>query len=135
MMKTRILLTMLSLMVLIMPACLPTDDVDPDNPVEKFLGVWKVNETCSRMNYDVEILQDPGNSAQILIYNFGNPGSGYDPAVGLVVSNTIIIQPQNIGEGWSVSGNGTYKTDGTVSWDYSLTILSVEYSCTAKYFK
>ena len=134
-MKTRIFLTMLSLMVLIMPACLPTDDVDPDDPVDKFLGTWKVNETCSRMSYDVDISKDPGNSAQVLIYNFGNPGAGYDPAVGLVVSNTIQISPQTIGEGWTVSGKGTYKSDGTISWNYTLIIASIEYSCTATYFK
>jgi hypothetical protein len=135
-MKTRIFIIIIGIIVLYMPACLPTDeDVDPDDPVAKFIGVWKVEENCSRMNYNVEIQHDPGNSAQILIYNFGNTGSGYDPAVGLVVSNSIYVNPQTIGEGWTVDGKGTYQSGGTISWDYSLFIPPSDYECSATFFK
>jgi hypothetical protein len=133
-MKTRIFLIVVGILALHVPACLPIDeDVDPDDPVAKFLGVWKVNETCSRMNYNVEILQDPGNSAQVLIYNFGNPGTGYDPAVGLVVSNTINVFAQTIGEGWTVNGTGTYQSGGNISWNYTLIIQPNEFTCSATY--
>ena len=133
-MKTRALLILISLAALQMPACLPADEVvNPDDPVAKFLGSWKVNESCKRMNYNVDILQDPGNTSQVLIYNFGNPGQGYDPAVALVVSNTIYVSSQTIGEGWTVSGKGTYQVGGTISWDYVLIIPPVEYSCTATF--
>lgn len=126
---------MISCLALQLPACVPTEDVNPDDPVAKFLGSWKVTETCSRMNYNVDIQQDPGNSAQVLIYNFGNPGSGYDPAVGLVVTNSIIVSSQTIGEGWTVSGTGIYQSNGMISWDYSLLIPPSDYSCTARYSK
>ena len=116
-----------------MPACVPVDDTNPDDPVTKFLGEWNVNESCRKLNYIVDIQQDPGNSAQVLIYNYGNPGPGYDPAVGLVVSNTIQVQPQTIGEGWTVSGNGTYMTNGTISWDYTLIIPPSQYDCSAAF--
>ncbi len=133
-MKTRIFLVLISLLALQMPACLPVDeDVDPDDPVAKFLGNWKVNETCNRLNYYVEIQQDPGNSSQVLLDNFGNPGTGYDPAVGLVVSNTIHVTAQTIGEGWTVSGTGTYLSNGTISWDYTLIIPPQENSCEATF--
>lgn len=123
---------MISLLVLQIPACLPTDDnVDPDDPVAKFLGVWKVNETCNRLNYNDTIVQDPGNNSQVLIYNFGNPGPGYDPAVGLVVSNSIHVSSQIIGEGWTVEGKGTYQPDGTITWNYTLVIPPYEYDCSA----
>jgi hypothetical protein len=133
-MKTRTILLMIALMAIQVPACLPTDDdVDPDDPVTKFLGAWKVIETCNRLNYDVQIQKDPGNTAQVLLYNFGNPGPGYDPAVGLVVSDDIYISSQTIGEGWTVSGQGTYQSNGTVSWDYILIIPPSQYDCTATF--
>ena len=131
---TKFLLFTLMLIVSIFPACLPEDeDVDPPDPVDKFLGEWKVNETCSRMNYTVQIDPDPGNSAQVLIYNFGNPGPGYDPATAIVTSNSITVTQQTIGEGWTVSGIGTYQTGGSISWNYSLVIGPSSYSCTASF--
>lgn len=133
-MKTRIFLIFLSLLALQMPACLPVDeDINPDDPVAKFLGQWKVNESCRRLNYNVDITQDPGNSAQVLIYNYGNPGPGYDPAVGLVVTNNVYVSSQTIGEGWTVSGKGTYQSDGTISWDYELIVPPQEFGCVATF--
>ena len=123
--------------VCLLPACgTETDDnVNPTDPRDKFLGEWKVNETCNRLNYTVQISADPGNSTQVLIQNFGNPGPGYDPAVGLVVSNAITVGSQLIGEGWTVSGTGIYQTGGTITWNYSLKIGQETYSCSATYSK
>lgn len=109
------------------------DDVDPTDPVAKFLGTWKVSETCTRMNYNVEISRDPGNSAQVLISNFGNPGPGYNPAVGLVVTNSIFVSSQIIGEGWTVDGKGTYQSNGNLTWEYSLIIGPDQYDCNSLY--
>lgn len=135
-MKSFAKLIILGLLVTFAPACLPVDEeVDPGDPVEKFIGKWKVAESCHRLNYDVDILQDPGNSVQVLLYNFGNPGSGYDPAVGLVLSNSIRIEAQTIGEGWTVSGKGTYQSNGSITWDYTLVVSSDEYTCTATFTK
>jgi hypothetical protein len=135
-MKTRMLLIALGILALLVPACLPTDNnVNPDDPVAKFLGSWNVNESCRKMNYSVDIQADPGNSAQVLIYNFGNPGPGFDPAVGLVVSNTVNVSTQNIGSGWSVSGKGTYLSNGNISWTYELFIPPSQYNCSATFSK
>ena len=135
-MKTKLLISLAGMIMLLFSTCLPVDeDVDPADPIAKFLGVWNVNETCNRMNYNVEIVTDPGNSAQVLIYNFGNPGAGYDPAVGLVVTNTIYVSSQNIGEGWMVDGEGTYLSNGTIAWNYDLTIPPNNYTCSATYSK
>jgi hypothetical protein len=135
-MKTKIFLIMLCVAALLVPACLPPDDnVNPDDAITKFLGEWNVNESCRRLNYTVEIQADPGNSAQVLIYNYGNPGPGYDPAVGLVVTNSIYVSSQTIGEGWTVSGKGTYQADGTISWDYTLIIGVEQFSCIAYFSK
>jgi hypothetical protein len=107
------------------------DIVNPEDPRTKFTGEWKVNEACTRGNYMVYIRLDPNNSTQILIENFGNPGPGYDPAVGLVVSKTVKISSQNIGEGWTVSGEGAYQQNGDIQWNYSLVINGIESECTA----
>jgi hypothetical protein len=125
------------LLVMLFPACLPEDDdpVNPGDPRDKFLGTWKVNETCSRMNYTVQITPDPSNSSQVLISNFGNPGPGYDPAVAIVTSGTITVTSQTIGEGWTVSGTGSYLTNGTIDWDYTLVIGPSVMDCTALYTK
>ncbi len=135
-MKTakRFILPVILVLSLISSCDLGIDDpVDPEDPRDKFLGEWKVNEDCLRMNYSVEITPDPGNSAQVLISNFGNPGPGYDPAVGLVTTNTIHVTSQTIGEGWTVSGKGTYQSDGSVLWDYSLLIGPTGMDCSAVY--
>ena len=127
---------MLIFMGFLVPACLPPDtNINPDDPVAKFLGSWKVNESCRKLNYNVDIQADPGNSSQVLIYNFGNPGSGYDAAVGLVVTNSVYVSSQTIGEGWTVSGKGIYQTNGTISWDYTLIIEPNHLSCTATFSK
>lgn len=107
------------------------DVVNPTDPRSKFLGTWKVNEDCSRANYTILITADPGNSTQVFIENFGNPGAGYDPAVGLVVSNTLLVSTQNIGEGWTVSGEGKYQANGTMNWTYSLIISGNKMDCSA----
>jgi len=134
--RTCLFLMIVGFILLIMPACLPADEnVDPDDPVTKFLGEWKVDESCQRLNYKVEIQADPGNSSQVLIYNFGNPGPGYDPAVGLVVTSSVYVSSQTIGEGWTVSGKGTYKSDGTISWDYTLIVNSSTLDCSAQFSK
>ncbi len=129
----RFLMMGLVMVLFTYASCELEDDVDPTDPMEKFLGVWKVNETCQRMNYSVDIQPDPGNSAQVLISNFGNPGPGYSPAIGIVTSNSINVFSQIIGEDWTVSGKGTYQANGTISWEYSLIIGPNSYDCTATY--
>ncbi len=109
------------------------DNVNPTDARDKFLGTWSVSETCTRLDYDVVISLDPGNSSQVLVSNFAASGSNYDPAVALVTSNTIYVSSQTVGEGWSVNGTGTYQTNGTITWTYHLNITGTDYNCTAIY--
>lgn len=133
-MKTKLFLLLIALLALQMPACLPEEEENGD-PVEKFLGQWKVTETCNRMNYNVEIVNDPSASDQVLIHNFGNPGPGYDPVVGVVVGNNIYVDNQTTGEGWTITnGTGYYNSlTDKIEWDYTLTIPPNEYNCSATY--
>jgi hypothetical protein len=133
-MRSSIYITLYLVLALLFCSCVPGDaDVDPGDPAYKFLGTWKVSESCQRLGYDVEITRDPKNSAQVLLYNFGNPGPGYDPAVGLVISDLIQVFSQTIGEGWSVSGKGRYQSNGTITWEYTLIIPPNECDCYATY--
>jgi len=135
-MKTRFILILLALLALQFNSCLTEDD-DPvyEDPEDQFIGVWKVNETCNRMTYDVEITDDPEHYSQVLIYNFGNPGPGYDPVVGIVAGSSIYVESQTIAEGWTVSGEGmiTKSNPPVISWEYTLIIPPNEYNCTATY--
>lgn len=128
-----LILTVISLTIIQSCVIEGDDDVIPTDARSKFLGEWKVNESCTRGNYMATISLDPGNSTQVLIDNFGNPGPGYDPAVGLVVSNTIKVSSQNIGEGWTVSGQGNYQQNGSILWTYSLVVSGYKEDCTAEF--
>jgi len=108
-------------------------DGDPTDAREKFLGQWKVTESCSRGNYIATIRADAGSDSQVLIENFGNPGPGYDDAVGTVAGNSITVGVQNIGEGWTVSGYGIYITGGGISWTYTLVINGYSETCSASF--
>jgi hypothetical protein len=130
-------ITSFFILVVLITGCMTdqNSNTDTGDPRDKFLGDWKVTETCSRMNYNVTISDDPQNSTQVLIENFGNPGAGYSPAVALVTGSTIYISSQTIGEGWSVSGSGTINDVGRVNWNYTLVINGNTETCTAFYLK
>jgi len=137
-MKTvKLLALIIALALFCFPSCeiIDDDDLNPADPREKFLGSWKVNETCQRATYSVNVTADPGNSAQVLIYNFGNTGPGYTPAIGLIVGSKVNVFSQTIGEDWTVNGNGTYQSNGTISWTYTLVIGVSQLECSATYFR
>lgn len=107
---------------------------------DPFIGVWQLVESSSfkstdAQSYVVEISKDPSNSAQVILKNFGNPGTQDVAVVGLATSNQIVISTQNMSNGWIVKGAGkisnTAKT--TMSWNYSLIIAGSEefYAATA----
>ena len=135
-MKKLIVPFSILMMLAILPfvACLPEEDDGTGDPRDKFLGTWKVDETCSRMNYIVTISYDPSNSSQVLISNFGNPGPGYDPAVALVTGNSIYVSSQTIGPSWTANGSGVYiSSSETVDWNYTLKIGGNLLQCSATY--
>lgn len=133
----RIPIPLVMALILGFAGCIPGEEDGPNtDPRDKFTGTWKVAESCTRGNYSSTISLDPLNSSQVLISNFGNPGPGYDPAVGLVVGSTVFVSAQTIGEGWTVSGEGAYHSlTNTISWNYNLDIAGTGMSCTAEYWK
>jgi hypothetical protein len=78
-------LFLFSVLILLFTGC-ELEDEDPDaDPRQKFLGTWQFDESELKSNqafYQVTISIDPGNSAQVLLRNFGNIGS-FHSATGL----------------------------------------------------
>jgi hypothetical protein len=116
-------------------SCSPEDDlfVDPGDDRDKFVGVWSVSESCFKSNYTVSITNDPSNSAQVLLANFGNPGSSYAATVGLVAGSKIFVSNQTIGDGWTISGLGTLAEPNLINWTYSLTIAGNKLECSSEF--
>ena len=123
------------ILVLGIISCNPDDDVfvDPGNDRDKFFGSWTVNESCFKSNYTVIISADPGNSAQVLLSNFGNPGPNYEAAIGIVAGRKIIVTTQIIGDGWSINGIGDLDDNDNIIWTYTLVIAGNSLSCSSEF--
>ncbi len=130
---------LISIIILVSALLSAGCEADKDNPFQdprdQFLGIWKVVENCTRLNYNVNISYDPQNSAQVLIENFGNPGNNYPPAIALVAGNKIYVNSQTIGDNWVVGGDGILIEAGRVEWDYNLEVSGTLHVCTAVYTK
>ena len=95
-----------------------TDDSNvDDDPVEKYLGIWKVSDQPARLNYEVIIKRNPANSAYILLENFADLGKN---AVGLVVGNSVIIDKQTLVDEFQIEGTGSYHSSTELRFEYSL---------------
>ncbi|MCK9448935.1 MAG: hypothetical protein M0Q41_08145 [Bacteroidales bacterium] len=113
-----------SLLVLLLPlfySCELDDDfdLDSDDPIAMYLGGWSVSDNATKLNYTVTIRRNPENSTEVLIDNFA--GSG-DAAKALVTGKTLTLTSITVGNGWRISGYGTYKNSGRIDFWYSLTI-------------
>jgi hypothetical protein len=116
-------------------ACTALEGDDPgvENARDKFLGTWTVDESCVRLDYEVVILPDENSESKVLLENFAFTGPGYEPAYGFVNESVIDLPQQIIGDNWSVSGTGTYMSDGTITWSYYIEIGSNGSNCEADY--
>ena len=115
-------------------SCTEDDPLIPDvDAREKFLGTWGVEESCVRLEYEVEITAASGSDTKVFIENFAFTGPGYDPAYGYVSGNSVDLPQQTIGDNWKVSGSGTYQSDGTIMWNYYIEIGANASNCEAEY--
>lgn len=105
---------------------------------DPFIGVWQFVESSSykstdAQSYVVSISKDPSNSAQVILKNFGNPGTQDVEVIGLATSNQIVVSTQNMSNGWIVKGSGKISNPAktTMTWTYSLIIAGSEEFFTA----
>lgn len=112
----------LALLMIGFSAC-TTDDPSPapTDPRQAYLGVWGVNETETRLTYEVNIQSDPqSQNGGVFIYNFANAGSSSNPAYAYVSGNTINLEiNQVIGDGWIINGSGTLSAS-KINFPYTL---------------
>jgi hypothetical protein len=130
-------LVLILLSGLIVNSCTVDDSDDGPyvDPRVKFLGDWSVNnEDCSKSRYIVTISEDPSNSSQVLLFNFGFSQTA-EPDTAIVAGSTITLPDQVNSEKWEVSGIGKYEDPDKISWTYSLYISGDLQSCTATYVK
>lgn len=116
------------LAVILYSGCDPIEDTSSGDPRDKFVGEWQFIESgmlksAKAQSYVVTIANDPGNSSQVLLKNFGNSGSQSIRAIGIVTSNNIVVNSQSMSNGWVVSGSGQTSnvTKTSMSWSYSIT--------------
>lgn len=116
-------------------SCSEEDDIQFfEDPRDKFTGQWSVNnESCQKSRYTVTISNDPSNSIQVLMYNFGFSNVSR-PDTAIVAGNTITLPRQLNQEKWIIEGTGIYE-DNKIQWEYSLEISGSLEACTATYIQ
>ncbi|MCF8301956.1 MAG: hypothetical protein K9I94_01670 [Bacteroidales bacterium] len=126
--------------IFIQPGCTEDDLVNPNGNDEdardKFLGSWLFDEDEATKSelvyYTVEIKVDPGNSARVLLENFGNTGEDYEPPYGYVTESRISIPDQTIGDGWQLEdATGRLVDADKMEWEYTIVVGGDAQSYTA----
>jgi hypothetical protein len=137
--KSRLLLLLITGLVITFISC--EDDMFDDpfaDPVDKFLGTWKCNETEVPPDglwvYDVVITRNPQNSTEILVSNFNLQGAG-ERARALVTGNSLTIPTQLICDDTiEIKGSGNFS-NGEITLTYTTLDGADLKSFNAKYFK
>jgi hypothetical protein len=111
---------------LLLTGCEPVEEENTsDDPRDPYIGVWQFVELKSSdgQSYIVTITKDPKNSAQVILENFGNPGSSEIEVTGIVTSNQIVVSSQSLSNGWVVEGSGKISnpTKTSMTWNYAIT--------------
>ncbi len=117
-------------------SCIGDDASDSNvDPREKFLGTWSVDESCVRLNYDVNITADESNSSRVLLEHFADAPPNSPQTYGIVNGIQINLPEQTIGDGWVINGIGTLQATGKIVWAYYIEIGAVGSTCHAEYEK
>jgi len=124
----RLFLLLTVLTGFFLPACEPVDEnTTGDDPRDQFIGVWQFAESgfiksTDGQSYIVTISKDAGNSSQVILENFGNPGLQDVIVTGTVTTNQIVVSTQNLSNGWTVEGSGKMNNANKTSmlWNYTI---------------
>ena len=104
-------------------SCEKDEDNEPDtDPRDKYVGTWLCTEDAPKelkevkIAYTVTISLDPGNSSQILLYNFNLFGPSVSVS-GLVTNNLVTVPSQTVSNN-TVNGKGNLVDNNTMNWVY-----------------
>jgi hypothetical protein len=136
---TRLFGLLLLLSMAFLTSC-EQDDLDGmfGDPVEKFLGKWNCMITGD-INGDfgpftVDVLRNPDQSSEVLIYNFDLQGSDVS-ARAIIAGNTITIPRQKICDDTiQIQGSGSY-TNGEFTLTYKTNDGADEENVFARFYK
>jgi len=127
-MKTSVLTILFALAItsLFFIGCEPLDeDTTSDDPRDKYVGEWQFIESFKSTegnSYLVSISKDPDNSSQVILGNFGNPGSQSITVTGIATSTQIVVTSQKMSNGWTIEGTGkTTNVIKSMNWTYAIT--------------
>jgi len=128
-MKTtfRFFLLLAVLSGFLITGCEPVDNTTSgDDPRDPYIGVWQFLEgikSTDGQSYIVTVIKDPSNTSQVILENFGNPGTQDVSVIGIVTANQIVISSQSMSNGWTVEGTGKIANVAKTSmtWTYSIT--------------
>ena len=136
---TRIFAVFLLVSMVVFTAC-EDDDLDDmfGDPVERFLGNWKCEETGDLNGYfgpfDVRIVRNPANSAEVLIQNFNYQGMN-ESARAIIAGNTITIPRQKICDDTiEVQGSGSFSNN-QINMTYKTNDGADEENIVARFFR
>jgi len=121
-MKTQAIIpvTLLFLLLAVFPACQKESNPNPTDARSKFIGSWTVTKNKKMPNYEVTITADEASSDGVLIYTFGNFGSGIF-ATASISGNAIKLDPnQEIVSGIWINGGGSYSSGPEIFWTYTI---------------
>ncbi len=101
--------------------CTKDDNTDPgsDDPRDVYTGGWSVQETWTKLAYEVTISIDPNSKDGVFIYNFANLGSSGTPAAATVSGNSIVLDAGQVIDGVKISGAGSLS-GSKINWNYTL---------------
>lgn len=114
------------------------DTVGPDSSDvrSRFYGTWSVNETHTKLTYDVTISADTGKTG-VLIYNFGLSGPSVK-ARAVISGDNIGLWPahQTMSNGWVIDGSGSLAGSNEIDWpSYTINDGANLIYCQATYTK
>lgn len=122
-MKSLVRIIPLFALTLFMVSCALDEDLGPisGDDRDKFTGTWLFSESpaARSISYSVTISNDPSNSSQVLLKNFGNMGNSYS-AYGIVTSNAIYVPSQEMSDGLFIDGDGSLTSTDNMTWTYTI---------------
>lgn len=119
-MKKVIRMLLVFMFVSVLNGCAVDDGITPiGDPIDAYIGTWKVSDNELKVNYEVNIVRNPSNSSEVLINNFAGSGGA---ARALVTGKTLTLTSTVVGNNWLISGSGQLKTASRIDFYFNLTI-------------
>lgn len=105
---------------LLLTACEKTDEDPVTADRDKYLGSWRGVSTGNggTINFNMSVTASNSSPSQIIMENFDGYGSGVYVIAG--ISGNSIIIPQNLIGSDTIIGSGSYQSDNTLSFAFTV---------------